>query len=57
MKLADLTAHHIEGIALHGDTPFNVPLFSHIKVTYGWVDALLRAKRSPAVLCKRSFEK
>lgn len=31
MKLADLTSHHIEGIALHGDTPFNVPLFSHIK--------------------------
>jgi len=30
MKLADLTSHHIEGIALHGDTPFNVPLFSHI---------------------------
>jgi len=31
MKLADLTSHHIEGIALHGDTPFNVPLFSHIE--------------------------
>ena len=31
MKLADLTSHHIEGIAVHGDTPFNVPLFSHIE--------------------------
>lgn len=30
MKLADLTTHHIEGIALHGDIPFKVPLFSHI---------------------------
>ncbi|MFB3080537.1 MAG: dual specificity protein phosphatase family protein [Nitrosomonadaceae bacterium] len=31
MKLADLTSHHIEGFALHGDTPFKVPLFSHIQ--------------------------
>ncbi len=30
MKLADLTTHHIEGIAIHGDVPFKVPLFSHI---------------------------
>jgi len=31
MKLADLVSHHIEGIALHGNTPFSVPLFSHIE--------------------------
>lgn len=31
MKQADLTSHHIEGITLHGDVPFAVPLFSHIK--------------------------
>jgi len=31
MKLADLTSHHIEGISLYGDTPFNIPLFSHIE--------------------------
>jgi len=31
MKLADLTSHHIEGFALHGNTPFKVPLFSHIQ--------------------------
>lgn len=31
MKQADLTSHHIEGITLHGDAPFSVPLFSHIK--------------------------
>lgn len=27
---ADLTTHHIEGIARMGNTPFKVPLFSHI---------------------------
>nr|AFD03261.1 hypothetical protein [uncultured bacterium W4-87b] len=31
MKLADLTSHHIEGMSLHGDTPFKIPLFSHIE--------------------------
>ena len=28
--LADLTGHHIEGIAREGNTPFSVPLISHI---------------------------
>jgi protein-tyrosine phosphatase len=27
---ADLTTHHSEGIAVHGDTPFRVDLISHI---------------------------
>lgn len=27
---ADLTTHHIEGIAVHGNTPFSAPLISHI---------------------------
>lgn len=27
---ADFTSHHIEGMAIHGDTPFNVDLISHI---------------------------
>lgn len=27
---ADLDSHHIEGIARHGNTPFSVPLISHI---------------------------
>ena len=27
---ADLVSHHIEGIAVHGDTPFSMPLISHI---------------------------
>ena len=31
MKLADLTSHHIEGMSLHGDTPFKIPLFLHIE--------------------------
>ena len=31
MKLADLTSHHIEGMSLHGDTLFKIPLFSHIE--------------------------
>lgn len=26
----DLENHHIEGFALHGDTPFSMPLISHI---------------------------
>lgn len=29
-QLADLTTHHIEGIAREGNTPFSVPLFSQI---------------------------
>jgi protein-tyrosine phosphatase len=29
-QLADLTSHHIEGIAHQGNTPFCVPLFSQI---------------------------
>lgn len=29
-QFADLDSHHIEGIAAHGNTPFRVPLFSHI---------------------------
>jgi hypothetical protein len=28
---ADLTSHHIEGIAAHGDVPFRVPLYSQIE--------------------------
>lgn len=28
---ADLTTHHIEGIAVHGDTPFKAPLVSHVR--------------------------
>lgn len=27
---ADLDSHHIEGVAIHGDTPFSMPLISHI---------------------------
>ena len=27
---ADLESHHIEGFAVHGDTPFSMPLVSHI---------------------------
>ena len=30
MSDADLTTHYIEGIARMGNTPFKVPLFSHI---------------------------
>lgn len=29
-RAADLASHHIEGIARHGNTPFRVPLISHI---------------------------
>lgn len=29
--LADLDTHHIEGIAREGNTPFSVPLISHVK--------------------------
>lgn len=29
-SLADLNSHHIEGFALHGNTPFSVPLYSQI---------------------------
>lgn len=28
---ADLSSHRIEGIAVHGDVPFSVPLVSHIR--------------------------
>jgi hypothetical protein len=31
IQYADLTTHRIEGIAREGNTPFSVPLFSHIK--------------------------
>ena len=31
MRRADLTSHHVEGISLHRDVPFDVPLFSHIE--------------------------
>ena len=31
MRQTDLTSHHIEGISLHGDVSFGVPLFSHIE--------------------------
>jgi Dual specificity phosphatase, catalytic domain len=31
MRQTDLTSHHIEGISLHGDVPFGIPLFSHIE--------------------------
>ena len=30
MALADLNTHHIEGFAVHGNTPFDVPLYSHV---------------------------
>lgn len=29
-RAADLDSHHIEGFAIHGDTPFSCPLVSHI---------------------------
>lgn len=29
-RAADLGSHHIEGFAVHGDTPFSCPLVSHI---------------------------
>lgn len=29
-ELADVHSHHIEGLAVHGDTPFSMPLISHI---------------------------
>ena len=31
--LTDLTSHHIEGIAREGNTPFSMPLISHIEGT------------------------
>lgn len=31
--VADLTTHHIEGIAAHGNTPFRVPLYSQLNDT------------------------
>lgn len=31
MRQADLKSHHIEGISVHGDVSFDVPLFSHIE--------------------------
>jgi hypothetical protein len=40
---ADVTSHHIEGIAIQGDTPFNVALISHIEGnlwTGGCIDGL-----------------
>ena len=30
-QLADITSHHIEGIAVMGDTPFSCPLISHVE--------------------------
>lgn len=29
-QYADITSHHIEGIAAHGDTPFSIPLISEV---------------------------
>ena len=29
-QLADVHSHHIEGLAVHGNTPFSMPLVSHI---------------------------
>ena len=29
-RLADVDSHHIEGFAVHGNTPFSMPLISHI---------------------------
>jgi hypothetical protein len=31
MLQADLTSHHIEGIAREGNVPFNVPLITHVR--------------------------
>lgn len=31
LGLADLESHHIEGIAIHGNTPFSCPLISHVE--------------------------
>lgn len=30
-QLADLTSHHIEGIAVMGNTPFTCPIISHVE--------------------------
>lgn len=30
-QMADLTSHHIEGIAYHGETPFDMPLVTQVE--------------------------
>lgn len=42
-QLADLTTHHIEGIAREGMIPFSAPLFSHI-IGNLWVGGCPREK-------------
>ena len=31
LRLADVTSHHIEGIAVMGNTPFSMPIISHVE--------------------------
>lgn len=46
LPLTDLASHHIEGIAVHGDTPFSVPLISHIEGNL-WTGGCINGVRLP----------